>query len=146
MKRFERIAIVLVVVWAVTATSHFYISHLVVPYVFSPGMFGEMSIRASLTQSALTLLQLAVTIALAIWIFRTARADDRSAWVWLLLTLVFGISAAILYFVLVVYERLRWPPTCKSCGYDLRTVVGDECSSCPECGTTVPPAAAAPHR
>lgn len=50
---------------------------------------------------------LALSVGIAIWLFREARLDGRSPWVWGLFGFVFGILAVVLYILLPMYEERR---------------------------------------
>ena len=51
-----------------------------------------------------------VQIGVGIWLFVLARRKNATPWVWLLFGLCFGISAAVLFFIIKVYEAIKSTP------------------------------------
>jgi len=48
-----------------------------------------------------------VGIGVGIWLFILARRENATPWIWLLLGLVFGLMAVVLFFLMKVYESVR---------------------------------------
>jgi len=48
-----------------------------------------------------------VQVGVAVWLFLTARRGKETPWVWALLGLTYGVFAALLFFVLRMYNRLE---------------------------------------
>ncbi len=59
------------------------------------------------------ILGLLVQIGVAIWLFLQATRDKSARWVWALFGLTFGISAAILYFLMQLVEEMKQKRTSK---------------------------------
>lgn len=97
MKKFEKFAIVLIILWLVTA--------LVFPFGMTAivGLIEDNSRDISTTLKIITFVlsvcSVLVQLGVGFWLFREAKKKDQAKWVWLLFGLVFGIAALIFYYL-----------------------------------------------
>ncbi|MCK4820910.1 hypothetical protein KA005_34415, partial [bacterium] len=57
--------------------------------------------------AARNIVSVLVQVGVAVWLFIQAKRDRATSWVWGLFGLTFGISAAILYFLLGFIEEMK---------------------------------------
>ena len=106
MKKIEWAALVLVVLWFVAFLVPKYIALFV---ALKYGAIQELSqvkpftMLIAYSQYGVTIL---VQVAVAVWLFLSARRGKETPWVWALLGLTYGVFAALLFFVLRIHERL----------------------------------------
>ncbi len=110
MKRIEKVAVVLVVLWFCTLVVTPLTSYLT-RVVFHQGALADQAFRLSMTESALLTVRLIIRalvhIGVAIWLFFEASRESAAKWIWGLFGLTFGINAAILYFLIQLIETMR---------------------------------------
>jgi hypothetical protein len=128
---------VLIVLWLVSRIPN-PLFQLLYARLFSPSAVGQLAVNQTLLLIAWSLLSAVVAVAVAVWLFRMARRDGASPWVWCMFGLFFSVVAVILYLVLQIYERQPRPPLCRACRYDLRGTLLEGKVRCPECGEAVP--------
>jgi len=58
-------------------------------------------------QYAPRILRLIISLGVGIWLFILARREKAVPWIWLLFGLTFGLIAAVLYFILRVYDSVK---------------------------------------
>lgn len=106
MRKIEILAILLLVLWAISFIPHFGMN-ILVGKLYGPQ--GHMQLNAMQNSFILvqTVLMAAVKLGIGIWLFIEARKHNKCAWIWMLLGLVFGIPAAILYYLMMILERLN---------------------------------------
>ena len=106
MKRFEKFAIVLIVLWILTVIPNPLIS-IVLARISGPVQFENMNATQVSLVFARGVLTVIVQIAVGIWLFGTAKRDKFSPWVWSLFGFLFGITAIVLYYVMQLAEELK---------------------------------------
>ena len=106
MKKIEKIAIILIVLWVLTLASNPVIT-IIMGRLYSPQEFVNITFMQKGLLAARTILGLLVQIGIAVWLFMQAKRDKAARWVWALFGLTFGISAAILYFLLQLIEEMK---------------------------------------
>jgi hypothetical protein len=99
MKKYEIIAIVLVVLYVVTIVSNPLYTILLSKF-YGPGTAGSLTLYQYIIASVQALLRLPVAIAVAVWLGYQAKKDGASTPIWTLVGLSFGVLGAILYLVL----------------------------------------------
>ncbi|MDD5707082.1 MAG: hypothetical protein PHR35_14255 [Kiritimatiellae bacterium] len=108
MQRFEKAAIVILIVWVVTLIpNRLHVWSLVALFSSSPEAVAQLSYLTKVIGLMHGVTTGAVTIAVAIWMFLQARRDGAARWVWMLFGLAFGLMAPVLYFLLQLIQELR---------------------------------------
>ena len=105
MKKIEVVAVVLIVFWAFALLSNSIMSIIMLVDLYEPER-GSSIIRMGVFQ-VLSILHVLVKFGVAIWLFNQAKRDRATSWVWGLFGLIFGISAAILYFLMQLIEEMK---------------------------------------
>ncbi len=105
MRRTEKFALVAAIVYVVSAI----LQHAgrIFAYTMVSSRDSSGYALASMSSVLLALLMLAGHIVVGVWLFRVARHHRGAAWVWFTTGLVFGLSAAILYYCMKIYEKLN---------------------------------------
>jgi len=103
MKQLEKPAIIAVVLYLVA---------LVISRVGSIISFNLSSAGWSGTQIALlyvpvVIVSLGVNIAIAVWLYRVAKRERTTPWVWAMFGFIFSVSGAILFFAIRIYEMMK---------------------------------------
>ena len=136
MKKYQPWAILLAVAYLLSAFPN-PLYNIILAQFYGASTFGQMAVHAQLVVAVRAILHLLVSIVVAVWLFRLAKRDGAAPWVWAMFGLFFSVLAAVLYFALQVYERLRNPCRCYSCGYDNREAIRSGRNECPECGAPI---------
>lgn len=130
--------------WAIALCAAYLLSsfpnplyNIILARYYGASVFGQMALHGQIVVAARAILNLLVSVIVAVWLFRLAKRDGAACWVWAMFGLFFSVLAAVLYFALQVYERLRNPCLCYSCGYDNREAIRSGRSECPECGVPI---------
>jgi uncharacterized membrane protein len=105
-KRLEKLAIIAMVLW---------LASLVLDplLMFMAMRLGGTDAMATLTMSDIipfslkNLVDAAVHIAVAVWLFKQAKRDGNSPWIWTLFGLVFSIVAVIVYLLSELLQQLK---------------------------------------
>ncbi len=105
-KRIEKLAIIAIVLW---------LASLVLDpiLIFLAIRFGGDEAMAAITMSEVmpislkNLVDVAVHIAVAMWLFKQAKRDGHSPWIWTLFGLVFSIIAVIIYLLSELVQQLK---------------------------------------
>ena len=104
MKNVEKLAIVVIVLMVISTLfqplQSFFIARLY-------GVEGMRQISSSGHSMVVinVILRWSVQIGVGIWLFILARQEKATPWVWLLLSLCFGLLAPILFFIVRIYEK-----------------------------------------
>jgi len=100
MKKYEIMAVILVVLYVVSIVSSNPFYHFLLSKLYGPGTAGSLTLYQYIIASVQALLRLSVAIAVAVWLGYQAKKDGASAPIWTIVRLSFGVLGAILYFVL----------------------------------------------
>lgn len=106
MKRIEKLAIVLIVLWVFTLIPN-YVLKIILPRFLDAEAYGEFSLAENSLFLARSILEFGLHIGIAVWLFLQASYDKRLRWVWCLFALFFGLSAAILYLLMQILENMK---------------------------------------
>jgi uncharacterized BrkB/YihY/UPF0761 family membrane protein len=101
MKTIEKLAVATVILYFLAQIVGRASSYLIILAPHKSEWFGVLSALP------VVVVLLAVNIAIAIWLYRTAKQEKRAPWVWAMFGFVFGVSGAILYFVFRIYEMMK---------------------------------------
>jgi hypothetical protein len=99
MKKYEVVAIVLVVLYLISYISNPLYS-MIISRLYGPKVIGALSLQHHIMTVVQSILRLLVSIAIAVWLGYQAKKDGDSPPIWALFGLFFSILGAILYFVL----------------------------------------------
>ena len=107
MKKLEKFAIVLIVLWILQAiaagATPFWIRHMLEAKNVTAGM-GQLKI---LTGFFALIIGLGTSVACGIWLFLEAKRESRPRWLWCLAGLNLKINAVILFFVWLAFQEIR---------------------------------------
>ena len=106
MKKIEVIAVVLIILKVLTLFPS-PVTGAIVSRLYGPDFVMQLSWAQKGIVSAQNVVSLLVHFGVSVWLFIQARRDKASPWVWGLLGLTFSISAAILYFLLQLIEKMK---------------------------------------
>ncbi len=109
MKKFEKLAVILLCLWVVTLIPNPGMKLLASKLY---GQTDQMQMKAWMNAYVLVqaVLMFAVKLGIGVWLFIAAKKRDDSGWIWMLLGWAFGIPAAILYYLMRILERLEAIP------------------------------------
>lgn len=106
MKTVEKIAIILIGLWLVTHICN-PLFGILAARIYGREEFAHLTQLNWLLVTSQSIVPALVQIGVAVWLFQQARRDSRSRWTWSLFGLVFGISAAFLYFLMQLVEQMK---------------------------------------
>ena len=106
MKKIEVIAVVLIVLWVLTLVSNPIIT-FITARLYTPPAQAALYCTHKAMLAARNIASVLVHIGIAAWLFIQAKWDRNTSWVWALFGFTFGISAAILYFLLRLVEEMK---------------------------------------
>ena len=103
MKSIEKVAIILIILAVVTiffsTFSNFFIIH-----IFSSHYITYINMQTRILSGIFLIFGMLVRIGVAIWLFSLAKRHQAQPWIWCLFGLVFGLIAAILFYLIRIYE------------------------------------------
>ena len=111
MKKLERLALLLITLLILTNFLSLFGSALIAR-LYGPAFVNTSNAYLKLTVSVRSLLSIIVNLAVGIWLFIQARQSKSTPWIWLLFGMVYGLIAAVLFFLLRFYES----KSCKDAG------------------------------
>ena len=107
MKSFEKIAVVLIVLWLISLIQSPLTMFLVGEKLIGAEQGVQLGGMLGTIASAHVLLSQVVNIAVGIWLFVVAKKNNRTPWIWLLFGLFFGLIAAVLYYLIEIHDALK---------------------------------------
>jgi 4-amino-4-deoxy-L-arabinose transferase-like glycosyltransferase len=110
MKNLEKLAIVLIVLWVLTLFQNSVLS-VIMATLYGPHEVASDNWTLAMMAGVRSIVSVCVQIGVGIWLFVLARRKNATPWVWLLFGLCFGITAAILFFIIEVYEAVKSTPS-----------------------------------
>ena len=105
MKKIEVLVIVVIILWIIGLIPN--ISSSIMLKIYPPSESNEAISYLKSTALIRSILTVSVQIGIAIWLFFEASKGNESRWVWLLFGLIYGILAAILFYIIRAYELLK---------------------------------------
>ena len=107
MKKFEKFAIILIILWLFQKPLSYLITMLYLNVSFlNEG--GHMFIWNIFSSYTLMVIKESLNVLIGIWLFIIAKKDRQGTpWFWLMLGIFTGILAALLYFVLRIYQTVK---------------------------------------
>lgn len=106
VKSVERLAIIVIVLWFVSLIPS-PLMNLLATRMYSPTGYMEYNALKSAYVLLSYVLQIAVQIGVAVWLFIQARQNKDSPWIWGVLGLTTGLVAAVLYVLLQIHNHLK---------------------------------------
>ena len=106
MKGIEKVAIVLIILTVITVIFS-YFSNVFVARIYGPDFLTYMNLQTRIASGIIFFFGVLVHIGVAIWLFILARRHQAQPWIWCLFGLFFGLIAAILFYLIRIYESLK---------------------------------------
>jgi len=107
VKKIEGFAIVIIILGVVSKISTIFMSQLTEWCLGGGRQHEAMNLEARTMLTVWNVLYLLVNLGVASWLFVVAGKVRRSKWIWALFGLMYGLMAAILYFLLDFIEEIR---------------------------------------
>jgi hypothetical protein len=109
MKGVEKAAIILIILMIATIIFS-YFSNFFVVQLYGPEFFTPMNLQTKIASGIILIFRMLVHIGVAIWLFSLARKQQAQPWVWCLFGLCFGLIAAVLFYLIRLYNALVSKP------------------------------------
>ena len=106
MQKIEKVALTFVLLGVLTFFLPLFADHLAERF-YGPTWVAQSDVQMRFVNMACYILHRLVSIGVGIWLFILARRENRTPWVWLLFGMVYGLLAAVLFFVLKLCESER---------------------------------------
>ena len=106
MKTIEKVAILLVILFVVRLLFGYGIG-VGLARLLGPAEYGVYKFQLHLASSLQLILSAIVSICVAVWLYRDSKTAGMNPWVWAVFSLAYGLSAAILYFLIRVLQEIR---------------------------------------
>lgn len=103
MKKLEWLALLLIILLILTHFLSWYGTPLIVK-VYGREFLSISNAHLKLITSARSLLLMIVNLVIGIWLFIQARQSKNTPWIWLLFGMFYGLIAAVLFYLLRIYE------------------------------------------
>ena len=103
MKKLEWLALLLIILLILTHFLSWFGSSLIAR-LYGPEYAGIQYAHLKLITSARSLLSIIVNLVIGIWLFIQARQSKSTPWIWLLFGMVYGLIAAVLFYLLRIFE------------------------------------------
>jgi len=100
MKSIEKLAIILIILWILSS-----VLTLIMPFIRE--IIRQYPYTMFMSYTVSSILRLIVNIGIGIWLFILARREKSTPWIWLFFGLFAGLVAAVLFFVMKVYQSVR---------------------------------------
>lgn len=110
MKKIEAVAVVLIGLWVLTLFPNPIFS-FVAARMYAIDELVTLRWTQVVMLLARNIVSMLVCLGVAVWLFIQAKRDKASPWVWCLFGFTFGISAAILYFLIQLIEEMKMKRT-----------------------------------
>ena len=105
-KQVEKLAIIALILWLVSMIAGPLLM-ITVARCARPEAFGAMTTLDLMPLSIERIIACLVRAGVAVWLFKQAKRDKNSPWVWALFGLVFSITAVILYLLTELIQQLK---------------------------------------
>ena len=109
MKGVEKAAIILIILMIATIIFS-YLSNFFVVQLYSTAFLTSMNLQTKIASGIYLFFTMLVRIGVAIWLFSLARKQQAQPWVWCLFGLCFGLIAAVLFYLIRLYDALVSKP------------------------------------
>ena len=104
-KNLEKLAMLVVILWCISLIPT-PLANYIAARLYSNAKYMEFNFLRSAFASMSILLGLSVHIGVAAWLFIQARRNGGTPWLWALLGLTTGLTAAILYWLGEIRDQL----------------------------------------
>ena len=106
MKKFEKFAIILLILWLLQRVIGLIAAQIYFRVFFDK--LGDITICNMFSNYALMIFGQLVNILIGIWLFVTVKKEKYGTpWFWLMLGIFTGVLAALLYFILRIYQSIK---------------------------------------
>jgi uncharacterized membrane protein len=105
-KRLEKLAIIAIVLWFASLVLD-PILMLLVARLASPESFATVTAIDVMPISIKNIVSILIHIGVAAWLFKQAKRDGNSPWIWTLFGLVFSIIAVIMYLLSELVQQFK---------------------------------------
>ena len=106
MKQIEKFLIIILIPSVVSIAGSFFSNALIIR-LHSPGEYATIGVFSKLMISISLLFRILVHICIAIWLFVATREHKAQPWAWLVFGVFFGLIAAILFYLVRIYETIQ---------------------------------------
>jgi len=137
-KKYNKWMIILIVLWVVAHVPNPLLTNVLMARFYTPESVGRIAVHESFLIALRGLLRAAIAVGVAVWLYRMAKRDGATPWLWCMMGLFFSVLGAVLYLLIQIYERHPRQLICRQCQYDLRGALMKGQVACPECGHPVP--------
>jgi hypothetical protein len=108
MKKFEKLAVVLIILWGLNVV----LTALTPIWVFQLMDSSSLKTARLIALSLSTLIKCLSAVACGVWLYLEAKRESRSTWLWCLAGLAFQIPAVIAFVAFIILKEIRnEPPT-----------------------------------
>lgn len=107
MKRFEKYAIFVLIVWLLQSPI-VYIATSIYYQFFSVEQIGQLGYGTIFYYYTMMLIKSLVNVSIGIWLFAMVKKEKTGTpWIWLTMAVFAGILAPILYFLIRIYKTVK---------------------------------------
>ncbi len=106
MKQIEKFLIVILILTIVSIAGNLF-SNLIISRLYGVAEFNKMTLFNKFIASIPSFFRILVHICVAIWLFGTAREHKAQPWAWFVFGFFFGLTAAILFYLIRIYDMIR---------------------------------------
>lgn len=106
MKKLELSALFLIILLILINFLSFFGNSLIAR-LYGPQFIANTNFQLKLITSVRSILTTIVNLVVGIWLFIQARQSKGTPWIWLLFGMVYGLIAAVLFFLLKIHELRR---------------------------------------
>ena len=106
MKQIEKFLIVILILYLVSIAGSFFSNALLIRF-HGPGEYATVGVFSKLMISISLFFKILVHICVAIWLFVAAREHKAQPWAWFVFGVFFGLIAAILFYLVRIYETIQ---------------------------------------
>ena len=107
VKNIEILAIIMILLAVVSKISSPVMSWATAWFLGAGRQVDSMNHEWRMMLTVWNVLYLLVNLGVAVWLFVSAKEERRSKWIWAMFGLFYGLTAAVLYFLLDVIEEIR---------------------------------------
>jgi len=107
MKKFEKLAVVLIILWGIYFVLSALTPFLIRQMVQNEGASSSIQAARVITLSVTMLIKSLSAIACGIWLYLEAKQEKRSTWLWCLAGLAFQIPAVIAFVAFLILKEIR---------------------------------------
>ena len=107
INKIEMLAIIMILLGIISKISSPVMSWATAWFLGAGRQLDSMNHEARTMLTVWNALYMLVNLGVAVWLFVSAIKERRSKWIWALFGLFYGLTAAVLYFLLDVIQEIR---------------------------------------